>query len=159
MDVETRLPKLLESMDGWSARLLTNEKPHVERLFREDGDNRIYLHRIHKCDSDEALFHSHPWPAAMRVVQGWYKMHIGICTEISFHNAATLIIGPGTIYEMNNVNAKHSVCPVTDTTLSLMVTGPIWSKSKVEPKRNPDLDSVRAEKLLEDFRMYYEGWM
>lgn len=172
LDVEKRLPELLKSMDGWATRFVTYERPHVERLFRQDGDNRIYLHRIHKCKPTEAFLHVHPWPSAMRVVQGFYRMKVGVDVNTAedglggyrsdqrgqgFVHAANLVIGEGSLYEMTNSDAMHSVAPLTDTTLSLMVTGRPWERSTDSSKRNPDLDHERAQKLLEDFRLYYPG--
>jgi hypothetical protein len=168
LDVERRLPQLLKSMDGWLPRFVTYEKPHVERLYREDGPNRIYLHRIHKCEEAEAFLHIHPWPSAMRVVSGHYAMRVGVDVAQDrlynkdrpswaqfYEHAAKLIIGPGTAYEMTNIDAMHSVQPLTDTTLSLMVTGPVWSKSTAKQKQNPDLPQEAAQRLLQDFRNIY----
>ncbi len=170
LDVERRLPMLLQSMDGWSTRFVTYEKPHVERLFRDDGPNRIYLHRIHKCTEAEAFLHVHPWPSAIRVLSGSYEMRLGLDVNLyedslsglhddyrgqSYLQAARLVLGKDSLYEMDNQDAMHSVRPLTDETLSLMVTGPIWFKSTPDQKQNADLSKEQAEALLNDFRILY----
>jgi len=88
------LPGLLrEPDDSWSTLDVIYHPPHVERVWRQHGDVRVFLHRIWPCDTpvrrddrgdlpaDRAdrgsLWHPHDWPSAMKVVTGSYEMGIG----------------------------------------------------------------------------------
>ena len=152
-EVEQRLPELLQSLDGWTSKFITYEEPHVERLYRQDGPNRIFLHRIFPC-TDRPFEHTHPWPAAMKIVEGWYEQEIGMGDE----TLMTIKHGPGSTYEMINPLAVHSVAPSTEYVLTIMVTGPKYNRFSrlYEPVVNPELTLENANKLLEDFRRYYK---
>lgn len=153
-DVEKRLPKLLKLVDEWHGKLIVYEKPMVERLWMQDGDNRIYLHRIHSCAPDEAYYHQHSWPSAIRVVKGQYEMKIG-----SKDASSSVIMIPKSSYEMTDPKAFHSVRPLDCNVLSLMVTGPLYEGAKkVAIPANPDLPSDMANQLLADFRKFYKGY-
>lgn len=124
MSVEKRLGKLVHPDEecNWQSMLVTYEHPHVERLWRQDGENRIYLHRIHPCTAEQAFYHTHPWPSAMLILSGKYKMNVGIGPI----DTAEMILTAGSRYSMTNPQAMHSVQPLETPTLSLMVTGPRW---------------------------------
>jgi hypothetical protein len=150
--VEARLPKLLQNLDNWQSKLVVYEKPMVERLWMQDGENRIYLHRIHQCSAEDAYFHTHPWPSAIRIIKGQYEMKLGINDTI----ASTLFMAPKSIYEMLDPNAAHSVRPITDTVLSLMVTGPVFeSTEKAVSPPNVELPANMIKSLIGDFRKVY----
>lgn len=163
-EVEQKLPALLYSLDDWQTRFVTYEKPHVERLVRQDGLNRIYLHRILWCDREDAYFHTHPWPSAMRILEGSYEMQFGhregehpydAASTQRLVSAGRVIMQAGNEYEMTHVDAAHSVQPLTPFTLSLMVTGPVWAGSRTAPVQNPDLSESAALALLAEFRRFY----
>lgn len=156
VEAERRLPELLRSMDGWLSRDVTYEAPRVERLFRQDGPNRIYLHRIHRT-ATAPFYHRHPWPSAMRVYDGWYEMIVG--TDHGEAPAcATLVLPPGAAYEMTDPLAKHAVNPLTPVTHSLMVTGPPWpGAAGTMVVANPPLAADAAEALLAHFRYLVTG--
>jgi hypothetical protein len=102
----------------------------------------------------------------MRIVRGTYEMAIGTTrTDItSFAQggkqklvpAATVLLLAGSAYEMVNQNGWHSVRPVTDVTLSVMVTGRPWSRQgpKSGKKLNP-LAQHTVREMLGQFRKYY----
>jgi hypothetical protein len=148
--VEQRLPALLQDEDGWKDLFVTYETPNVERLYRQDGENRIYLHRIHWCAL--SFYHPHPWPSAMRLVEGAYQMSVGL-EKLS---VATIQLEPGSCYEMVNPESWHSVMPLSPTTLSLMVTGPVWKKTEKSTMTNSALTSEQRQALFADFRRYYK---
>ena len=50
MDAETVILELIEDAEGWNSLLVDYHPPVVERLWRQFGDHRIFLHRIHPCD-------------------------------------------------------------------------------------------------------------
>jgi hypothetical protein len=75
--VEKQLPDLLADEAAWSTLYIDYHPPLVERVWRQWGEYRICLHRIHPCRPEEALFHPHPWPSAMRIISGRYNMGVG----------------------------------------------------------------------------------
>ena len=115
---------------NWNAILIDYEKPHVERLWRHIGDNRLYLHTIHPCKAEESFFHFHPWPSIVRIVEGHYRMWMGF----GHHNVLAppeeripLILTAGSEYEMLNPRHCHSVEPLDQPSRSIMVTAPPWN--------------------------------
>ena len=78
--VEEDMPGILASSDDWKSIYVDYEHPHVERVWREytinDIQYRIYLHRIHPPEG-KALYHPHPWPSAISVLDGSYETGIG----------------------------------------------------------------------------------
>ena len=71
-EIEAKLPELLNPLsdEHWQSLDVDYHPPRVERVFLPYGDLRICLHRIHPANSAEILFHPHPWPSAMKVLQG-----------------------------------------------------------------------------------------
>lgn len=133
----------LESLDGWSTVFIDYEPPFVERLWREvwvpTGKVRLNLHRIWPCkESERPLFHPHPWPSAMRVIGGWYEMAIGFGDNLPQHpppQAARLMLGPKSTYEMTHQDAWHYVRPVDGFVYSVMVTGTPWKRAAHRPTK------------------------
>lgn len=167
-EVEGELPRLLESIAGWHSLDINYHPPRVERLWRQYGDHRIYLHRIHPCTQDQALFHAHPWPSAIRLIEGTYEMGLGYAKLVKDSSQlppiiATIHLLPGVKYEMKHRHGWHYVMPTAESTLSVMVTGPLFStvaydKSKEKALRNKPLKPLSEAdegKLLADFRKYY----
>jgi len=105
----------------------------------------------------EALFHPHPWPSAMRVLDGEYEMAIGYGTGATPPPVACLLIaGNNFRYEMTDPHAWHYVRPLGAPTLSLMVTGAPWQPSA--PKSRPELQELtpaQKTRLLNAFRQRY----
>ncbi|MBP6912942.1 MAG: hypothetical protein KBB86_03345 [Candidatus Pacebacteria bacterium] len=157
--IESELPRLLEiDMNKyWHSLLVNYHPPMVERLWYDWNEFRICLHVIHACTTDEALFHTHPWPSAMRIVHGSYEMGIGYGTgETEPPIAAKVMLGPGCEYEMVEPDGWHYVRPLTETTATLMVTGKPWGRSS--PKSDKPLgplSGARVEEIKNIFRKYY----
>ena len=152
---EGLLWELLDSKEekNWNTILVDYERPHVERLWRQIGENRVYLHTINPCRADEAFFHFHPWPSIVRVIEGHYRMWLGV----GHHNILAppeeripLILAAGSEYEMLNPNQCHSVEPLEEPSRSIMVTGPpyrIGEQSK-PPKQLSQLSALRKHELF-----------
>ena len=134
------LDELMSDPSVWNSLNITYHPPRVERVWRQHGDNRIFLHRIHPCEPGEALWHSHDWPSAMAVVKGRYEHKVGylpyrgaeatvedLLTKIRC--LTTLVLPEGSLYEMTEPKAFHSVRPLDGPALSLMVTGKPWDQS------------------------------
>jgi hypothetical protein len=155
--VEKELPHLLHDVTGWKSLYIDYHPPTVERLWRQWGEYRIQLHRIHPCSREEVLFHPHPWPSAMRVLSGEYEMAVGYAlNETPPPIAARMIARGDFLYEMTDPGAWHYVRPLNAPTLSLMVTGRPWNPTA--PKSHPELRPLTAEQiapLLQFFRARY----
>jgi hypothetical protein len=155
--VERDLPRLLRSRDGWTSLDVDYHPPRVERVYRAYGAHRISLHRIHPCAPAEALFHPHPWPSAMRVLEGRYEMGVGWgAGERPPPVAAHLVADGGMEYEMTDPDAWHYVRPIGGPALTLMVTGAPWSRPA--PRSTAPLGPLPEAAvlaLLERFRHFY----
>lgn len=156
-DIEHELPKLLLDATNWQSVFIDYEKPHVERLWMPWNENRINLHRIHPCGDHEALFHPHPWPSAMKLVSGQYKMAIGYGSGITHPVIATTLLLPaGSYYEMAEPDAWHYVRPLLTASLSVMLTGPRWIRDVVPvTKKLQPLNPMIKHDLIKLFRAYY----
>jgi len=154
---ENALPKLLSQSDRWHSLLIDYHKPYVQRVWCNWGEYRINLHQISSCDTTEALFHPHPWPSAMRLVSGEYKMGVGYTTgKVAPACAATIVLNQGSAYEMVQPNGWHYVQPLTNISLSVMVTGKPWTQTGSEIKKHlSPLSKTRQQELLDLFSEYY----
>lgn len=135
------LKELEEQMSGlraslakpaeWQSLDIDYESPRVERVWQQRGDFRLCLHRIHPCES--ALIHPHPWPSAVTILRGKYKMNVARGASIVdpwIHKvSAMLVLGRGSSYEMIDDMGWHSVWPIDSPVLSVMVTGKPFEKS------------------------------
>lgn len=155
--VEAELPELLKDETQWQGLYVDYHPPLVERLWRQWGGYRIYLHRIHPCALGEALFHPHPWPSAMLVVSGAYEMAIGYGTGEEIPPiAACLILGPGSRYEMTNPDSWHYVRPIDGVTESVMVTGPLWNRPSPKSKKLlRELTVAERKAIFESFKNHF----
>lgn len=157
-----RLPLLLNEVE-WESKLINYHPPVVKRLWRQDGENRIYLHKIYPCKPEQAMKHTHGWPSAIRIISGVYEMQIGHIvntdTGIYYHDGCRVFLYPGSVYELNDSLTWHSVSPCEKPSLSVMVTGkPFMEAPKQEtnnPKNFKSLDSKEFNSLLSEFIEYF----
>ena len=131
-ECEKILPQLLRDKKSWNSVYVDYHHPFVARLWRQWGERRIYLHQIWSCKREQSLLHPHPWPSSMKVIQGQYEMGVGYAHNPQHLSepeiAATIVLGPGSEYEMCHINSWHYVRPLTQSSFSLMVTGAPWSR-------------------------------
>lgn len=157
--VEQELPQLLMEEEGWHSLHVTHDHPHVERLWRQWGNFRIYLHRIHPCKHREALYHPHPWPQVVRVLGGAYEMGIGYGRGMRKPPiACTTVVRRGFAYKMTSPNGWHYIRPIGARVLSVMVTGVPWKRES--PRSSTPLAPLSLEtkrELLNLFRRHYPG--
>ncbi len=157
---ESELPHLLCDGQGWNSLFVDYDFPHVKRLWREyDGAYRLYLHFIYSCEKNEAMYHTHSGPSAMKIVDGGYEMGVGYGSNILSPPpiAATLIMSAGSTYEMSEVYGWHYVRPVGGVTVTIMVAGKPW-ENKISPKSTKALDPLSdsdVEMILSYFRNKY----
>lgn len=166
-EAEKILGKLLRE-EQWKSLDVDYHPPHVERLWIQapSGNFRIYLHRIHPCKDGEALWHPHPWPSAVKIIEGTYKMGAGRqdWRGMTTPPVTTTIVGvAGSSYEMVDADAWHYVQPL-EPVLSLMVTGRPWDAGELprqvlgQPWPPDPLGPLSEEKvsaLLSDFKKHY----
>lgn len=157
-EIERALPELLASREGWQSLDIDYHPPHVERVYRQIGSARVYLHVIHPCAPEDALFHPHPWPSAMRVLEGRYEMGVGYGSGDAAPPIAARLIASGDMeYEMTDRDAWHYVRPIDGPALTVMVTGAPWDRSA--PRSESPLSALpteRVDAILERVRAFYQ---
>src|SRR5262249_19829040 len=105
-------------------------------------------HRIHPCERGQALFHPHPWPSAMRVLEGEYEMAVGYGPGMEEPPIAALMVAQGDFrYEMTHPDGWHYVRPLRRPSMSVMVTGKPWSREA--PRSSKPWQPRRAEQIAE----------
>lgn len=137
--------------------LIDYEPPVVERVWFNYGDYRLNLHKIYPLDrTSEAkpLWHPHPWPSIMLVVDGKYKMEVGLNelnTATDPPSATTLILPAGSLYEMSDARAWHSVEPLDSPAWSIMLTGkPFVNKQSAVERDKPKTPLLSLPKEKEE---------
>lgn len=128
-EVEVQLPALLSDPAGWRSLDIDYHPPRVQRLYRPWCGLRLSLHRIWPCEPDAALFHPHPWPSAMKVVRGTYRMAMGYGSGTTPPPVmATMLLRAGSCYAMTDPDIWHDVRPLGGPSLSVMLTGTPWQR-------------------------------
>lgn len=158
-DIEANaLPALIQTPEVWQTLDVDYEPPRVERLWTQLGDNRLYLHRIHPCERGQALYHPHPWPSAVHLVEGRYEMAVGYGAGDEYPpHAMTAVIASGTMYEMLDQDGWHDVRPLGGTCLSVMLAGKPFvggTRRGQKPKLNPLPESTKVG-LLSAFGRFF----
>lgn len=154
--LEAALPTLIDE-PGWQSLKIDYHPPHVDRLWRPWKDKRVFLHRILPCQSEEALLHRHPWPAAIRILNGRYEMGLahGPGPDAPM-TGARMVMTAGSAYEMTDPLVWHSVAPIAEPSLSVMVTGPRWGPGSHKPDYQlSPLTEAAQEELRALFRAAY----
>lgn len=155
--VELALPELLlPEHDGlWNSVDVDYEPPRVERVWRQWGDLRIYLHFIHPCPLEQALFHPHPWESAMGIHEGSYKMLLGYGSGETRPPARHLVIlGPGSRYQMTDPDEWHCAAPDGGIAKTVMITGRRFERWSPRP-RKPLLALAKGK--VAEILEYYRG--
>ncbi len=150
----SELPDLLKN--DWNSLHITYEPPIVERLWLQyDNEHRILLHRIFPCEN-KPFFHPHPWPSAVHIISGTYEMNIGYGSGIVPPPvASTVRLTKGSSYEMTDLNQWHSVRPIGEPSLSVMVTGKPWKREMpIVPPKQEKLDEEKIQELKDMFSYY-----
>lgn len=131
----------------WKSMFVDYHYPYVERLWIPWKEYRLSLHRILPCQTNESLFHPHPWPQAVKVMQGNYEMGIGWGRgEIPPPVATKIVVSSGFSYEMLDPDGWHYVRPIDVPSLSIMLTGKPWER--IAPKSDKPLRTLTTEEIL-----------
>lgn len=158
---ENMLAAMLAEDNLWESVFVDYHAPFVERLWTavaiEGVPYRVFLHRILACPEAKPLYHPHPWPSAMKVLAGGYRMHVGHGAGMAEPSVSmTLSLAPGSTYEMTHPDAWHAVQPEAAPSFSLMLTGTPWSReSHKSTKVLAPLSPEAREDLLAYFRRAY----
>jgi hypothetical protein len=156
--IEKQLPDMLCEKNIWKSVLVDYHPPVVERLYMYFEEIRVCLHCIHPCNDSTPLFHTHPWPSAMRIVQGKYVMNIGYGKTRPEKIAATVILPQGASYEMTERDGWHDVQPPHTPSLSVMVNGSPWDNTlsfHTPSHYFKPLADARIDELLLMFQQHY----
>jgi len=162
---EAALPKLLFE-PGWNTLDVDYHPPRVERAWRPFEERyRLFLHCIHSCQLEEALFHPHPWPSAMRVLWGKYRMMVGSGSTVEpppvvLDSVVTANQSADYRYSMEHPDGWHVVVPVRHPVFTVMVTGPPWRRPipSVTEDAKVDLKPLTPQRtgwLLAAFHRWY----
>ncbi len=144
-ELEKQLPEWLEQPELWNTLMIDYRPPKVERLWRQVGEYRLFLHCIYPCTKRQAFFHPHKWPSAVKILRGGYEMGVGFGKGIKRPKVShTIYFGPGSGYEMLHRDAWHYVRPVDGPSFSTMITGKPWRRAM------PDVPSEPLSALPED---------
>ena len=165
-EAEQQLPGLVKSLEGWKTLFVNYHAPFVERLWRPFGDgNRLFLHCIYPCKAKEALLHPHPWPSAIRVLQGLYGSVIGAGSgtetpPVVYETVVRASPGASYRYAMLHPDGWHAVIPLAGPVFSVMVTGKPWNRPIPAVTEEAvgslrELSLEQAEGLLATFREFY----
>ncbi len=149
------LKEMLEDPTIWKSVDVNYHPPRVERLWTQIGENRLFLHVIHPCLTDDALYHPHPWPSAVHVVAGGcYETGLGFRQDGKIHQISKMLLCGHNYYEMLDPKGWHYVRPVSHTCLSVMLTGKPWMSWEWDvdlPKpegKMPELSEERKREIL-----------
>lgn len=161
--IEKDLPSLLElHPDNWESKHIVYEKPHVDRVWRQHGELRIFLHRIWPCEKEESFWHTHNWPCAVKICDGSvYEHAVGHNADLGensgFYKDMLSLLTPGSCYEMTKHDLWHRVRPIGSPVFSLMVIGkPYPHPIKTEkPPPQSDLTPTAKIEILRKFRDFY----
>jgi hypothetical protein len=151
------LPDLLSNREAWDSLIVNRRKPYTYRVFSKLPNGlRVCLHKFDTCHDHEAFAHPHPWSGAFLLLEGKYKMTVGrsndrVSPPPPPNDVMTLILTPGSMYEITNPLTWHSVIPL-ETTYTIMVNGEPWepdfAHKDVRTTKGKDLDKMPEDELI-----------
>lgn len=155
---EKMILDLLQKPEIWKTLMVDYHPPTVERCWTQVGNFRILLHFIHKCETKDALFHPHPWPSAMHVLNGAYEMGLGFGSGlVEPEKMCTILLeNGGAYYDMTHIDGWHYVRPVENVCATVMLIGKPWGREEIksdEPLK--PMTQARKMMMLEWFTHYY----
>ncbi len=159
-EIEAQLPQLLEKPEIWKSLLIDYHPPVVERLYTQIGELRVSLHCIHPCEQADALVHPHPWPSAILLLTGRYQMGVAYGKGVETPpTASTLVLSPGSSYEMTDPDGWHYVRPLGEPSYSVMVSGKPWNRAMPAEPTQPlkPLSQGRFDEMLAIFKKLLEA--
>jgi len=153
-EAAAQLPTLLENKSLWVNSLdVDYHPPRVERLWTPFTVNgtmyRLMMHRLHPCRVEDSLFHPHPWPSSVAILDGQYKSYYGYGPQ---NGPEPERVGPelfsaGSVYHMSDPGDWHLVAP-TCVTMSIMVIGLPYPKAAQRRRTESDNELLNCLKGL-----------
>lgn len=155
---EKHLPEWLMHPEKWGSLLINHENPILERLWRKitfhKNPYRLCLHRLRpSAMPTKAFYHRHPWPLAIKIIEGSYEMTYGFGEKPA--KTEKIILQAGDSYEMIDPEMGHAIIPLVDNSLTLMVIGSPWSKSDQPILPIKTLTQRNKDKVLKLFQGFY----
>ena len=166
---------LSQPLEKFKTLYVDYEHPYVERLqFNLEDGYRLFFHVIHECETEQALYHPHPWPSAMHILKGVYETGLSYSendehyknTEtgelnsiIAKNEICKMVIkdnyyGGPAYYQMLNPKGWHYVRPIR-TCHTVMLTHTPWYSGNKPTKQLQPLSDARAMEIKEWFREFY----
>jgi len=153
---KVKLYDLLCDVSIWKSVDINYHPPHVERLWCQLGAYRLYLHFIHPCKKEEALFHPHPWPSAIHVIEGNYEMGMGFGEGLEEPEIFSTILSQGNMYyEMPHRDGWHYVRPISVCS-SVMLTGEPWDREMPAADEVGQLSGLHNDRVFTMLE-YFKG--
>jgi len=154
-----KLYDLLCDASIWKSVDVNYHPPHVERIWCQLGKYRLFLHFIHPCEKGEPLFHPHPWPSSIHVIEGEYEMGMGFGEGLEEPEIFSTILSQGSMYyEMPHRDGWHYVRPTTSVCSSVMLAGEPWGREMPASEQVGELGCLhndRVHMMLEYFKGKY----
>lgn len=153
--VLTALPSLLEDEARWRTLFIDDELPHVERLYTNlDDGYRVMLHRIWPCDAGRTLWHPHPWPSIVAVLEPARGVLYSTIVGRDERRPDLCVASSGSlVYSMPHPETHHRVFVQGGPSYSVMVVGPPWSSGRRDVKKTlGPLDDLTRRELFTEWR-------
>jgi hypothetical protein len=165
------LPELLKKRELWDSLIVNRRKPFTYRVFTTLPNGlRCCLHKFDPCNVEESFYHPHPWPGAFVIMDGSYRMKVGLAFDRTSKPLDVIdeIFHKFSSYSITNPLTFHSVIPL-ETVYSVMVNDTPWPAEvchvEVKTTKGKDLDKMPEEDLLnhlnkfQDFVWEYNHWL
>ena len=144
-----KLYDLLCDPSIWKSVDVNYHPPHVERLWCQLGKHRLFLHFSHTCKPEEPLFHHHPWPSAIHVIDGEYEMGMGFGKGIEEPEIFSTIISKGSLYyDMPHRDGWHYIRPIDAVCASVMLTGEPWGREMPSSEKVGELGCLHNDRVF-----------
>jgi len=154
--VVSLLPEMVKKPELWSSLIINRRKPITYRAFHLFTEGslagvRVCLHKFESCGAEDAFYHPHPWPSAMCVLLGSYRMRVGMSPNLEGEPITVMdsILSGGSKYSSEEPNFWHSVQPL-ETCYSIMINGAPWlekAHKRAPTTTGKDLDTMTDEQL------------
>ena len=140
----------------WNGISIGFTPPKMMRLWTSYDGMKACLHKIYPIsdDTEVPFLHPHPWPCAIKILKGAYKMEVGYSDTLSPPSISMkLVVSAGSSYEMLYKDMWHSVCPITDPIYSIMLIGKKWDREMPKKHISPPrmLNELEKECLINEF--------
>jgi hypothetical protein len=154
----TALPSLVARLEGWNTLYADTERPHLSRMWRPFGPNRIYLHVLEPCKPNEAFFHPHPWPMATQIIMGKYEQCLGFgdpSSEVGPTVSERRTYSRGESYELLDPRTWHSVQPIDLPCLTFMISGAPFDDASGKRRGNTPSRPLELEERMAILSMFH----